>query len=695
MKKLIPLITSVFLVACGGGSSNSAPAPGSNSSSSVSSGAANSHKVTVYDSVDGRKVINKIIVGGTGVASITPLSPFLNKVSYETNCNVVVSEKNGDFEFEISAVKQDCNFYVTYESSLPESHVVQVIASNGNTGGTIREGKYSVQNGKSLSIPYTINSGYRFDVNGCNGIADDDAYIIPAVTSDCVLITDFHPTSSNLQVVAVSHSKGGKVWPTFTKVETGKSITIHTEPSYGLKPALTQASDCGYIAENQDNSFTVESVNTQCELQIEFKQINSSDHLVNVKVPESAGLVPTTLDIGNTVKAPIHNVFAVSEKTPFSINIGGSNNNEVTGVEGCQVFIEGDLAKIAVQSITDNCDLNINTVRAVQTQTARYMNITADVVPAQYGEFITDKIKVHAGTGTQLIIETHPNYEIGSVTGCDGIQLDNLNDAVTLVTTGAIEKQCHITANLIKSEFQKPAKPLLIAHAGGGYKNQGYLNSLEALNVNYALGHRYFEVDLNWTSDNELVAIHDWDGTFRRLFSKADHAVVPDLKTFMGLAMMGNQTQVSLTMLNQWLIDHPEAYIVTDIKENNVAALTKVKAQLGDNYQRFIPQIYEAEEYTTLRKLGYQNIIFTLYVTHASTAEIIYSIQNLNLFAVTISPYRGDFQQVVNSSKQAGKYVYVHTFNELSDFTKYNDLGVDGLYTDYLYPKADGSIGKQ
>jgi glycerophosphoryl diester phosphodiesterase len=38
-------------------------------------------------------------------------------------------------------------------------------------------------------------------------------------------------------------------------------------------------------------------------------------------------------------------------------------------------------------------------------------------------------------------------------------------------------------------------KPILIAHASGGINGLTYLNSLEALNHNYALGHRFFEVD--------------------------------------------------------------------------------------------------------------------------------------------------------------------------------------------------------
>jgi len=49
-----------------------------------------------------------------------------------------------------------------------------------------------------------------------------------------------------------------------------------------------------------------------------------------------------------------------------------------------------------------------------------------------------------------------------------------------------------------------------IAHAGGEYRGIAYSNSLEALNANYARGLRLFEMDLSWTSDEQLAAIHDW-----------------------------------------------------------------------------------------------------------------------------------------------------------------------------------------
>ena len=50
--------------------------------------------------------------------------------------------------------------------------------------------------------------------------------------------------------------------------------------------------------------------------------------------------------------------------------------------------------------------------------------------------------------------------------------------------------------------------PKFIAHAGGGIGNLSYTNSRDALDTNYRHGHRFFELDLDWTKDDKLVLIN-------------------------------------------------------------------------------------------------------------------------------------------------------------------------------------------
>ena len=59
---------------------------------------------------------------------------------------------------------------------------------------------------------------------------------------------------------------------------------------------------------------------------------------------------------------------------------------------------------------------------------------------------------------------------------------------------------------LSQGALQRPR----IAHAGGQFNGATYTNSLEALDRNYGAGFRAFEIDLSFTSDGELVCLHDW-----------------------------------------------------------------------------------------------------------------------------------------------------------------------------------------
>ena len=235
-----------------------------------------------------------------------------------------------------------------------------------------------------------------------------------------------------------------------------------------------------------------------------------------------------------------------------------------------------------------------------------------------------------------------------------------------------------------KRTKQKLNIPPLIAHATGGYKNQAYSNSLEALNYNYSLGHRFFEMDFNWTKDNQLVAIHDWKETYQRLFSKKE-ILIPTEKQFMQLHMGSQLSQINLSVLNEWLKNHPDAYIVTDIRGNNVKALTQMIKVMETAPNQIIPQLYHPINYDEISQLGYNNIIFTLYATHLPTKNLIEFIKKTPLIAITINPAKLDFKEIVEALKNTDVFIYVHTFNTPQEVHYYLQQGIDGVYTDFLY----------
>ena len=53
--------------------------------------------------------------------------------------------------------------------------------------------------------------------------------------------------------------------------------------------------------------------------------------------------------------------------------------------------------------------------------------------------------------------------------------------------------------------------PKTIAHAAGEIRGLAYSNSLEALDSSYGRGYRHMEMDFSWTTDGNLVLLHDWN----------------------------------------------------------------------------------------------------------------------------------------------------------------------------------------
>ena len=229
-----------------------------------------------------------------------------------------------------------------------------------------------------------------------------------------------------------------------------------------------------------------------------------------------------------------------------------------------------------------------------------------------------------------------------------------------------------------------PARPLLIAHAGGGIAEGTYSNSQEALDQSYAKGHRRFEIDLSWTTDARLVLAHDWDGSFKQWFADADTR--PSLEAFKAMEMKDGLTQMALEDLYEWLRRHEDAHIVTDVKVRNLDALRVIAGTAGSLTERFIPQVYQFGELGSVRALGFENVIFTMYRTRATASEVLSFGSNHDLFAVTMPWKRALSLSLPQELRKRGVFVYAHTVNSLDVWRELQGVGVSGIYTDFLTP---------
>lgn len=233
-------------------------------------------------------------------------------------------------------------------------------------------------------------------------------------------------------------------------------------------------------------------------------------------------------------------------------------------------------------------------------------------------------------------------------------------------------------------------RALRVAHAGGGINGKAYTNSYEALDLNIKNGFTYFEIDFSLTRDNHLVCLHDWQGSFKRSFG-FETVEKPSIETFEFLSRNASEfTKCTIDGLSEWMDKNPSAIIVTDVKEDNLLALSMISKKIKNYQRRVIPQIYQPQNYNIVKKMGFNSIIWTLYRFKGSIQEVVrWSSTFKGDFAITM-PKGAAVTGLPGLLGRQGIPTYVHTVNsveEMEIFKKAHKL--TEIYTDFLIPEKD------
>lgn len=310
-------------------------------------------------------------------------------------------------------------------------------------------------------------------------------------------------------------------------------------------------------------------------------------------------------------------------------------------------------------------------------------------------------------TCIQYLVEMDPHTPFILVDTCRDIhslvpELQGTGFCLLAGRPGAYTKSLRIEGKMSWSvdEIQRMLRPIpppkqtspsflvrRVAHAGGGIRHQTYTNSLEALNHNFLKGFRYFELDFSFTSDDRLICLHDWKKAFRQSFGFETDKIMT-LKEFEDLVEKQSRLhKCTLDSLADWMRKHPQAVIVTDVKARNIAALKMILKGLPDAEERIIPQIYNPANFKIVRKLGFQQIIWTLYRLNPSDDEVLRWVEKFtHPFAVTM-PKRRAVTDLPMELAARGVPTYVHTINKPQEAKKYlQEQRVSEVYTDFLPP---------
>jgi glycerophosphoryl diester phosphodiesterase len=238
--------------------------------------------------------------------------------------------------------------------------------------------------------------------------------------------------------------------------------------------------------------------------------------------------------------------------------------------------------------------------------------------------------------------------------------------------------------------YQQPNKiegldPFRIAHAGGNYGFITYSNSYEALEDNYKEGFRYFELDFVFTSDDVLVCLHDWKSNFKRSFGFTTKSPLSYNKFVDTVSANKKFKNCTLDGLAKWVSDNPDAYIVTDIKGDNLTGLKQLLKVIPDAKKKIIPQIYQPKNFKSVKELGFESIIWTLYRYDGNVDDVLDQIKDFSGKIAITMPTKRAKTNLPYELARLNIPSYVHTINSSKETSLYIEkMGVTEIYTDFM-----------
>jgi hypothetical protein len=258
----------------------------------------------------------------------------------------------------------------------------------------------------------------------------------------------------------------------------------------------------------------------------------------------------------------------------------------------------------------------------------------------------------------------------------------------------AAEEQTAFAVNpegIAETEIQEPHYEKVIAHGGGIYQGYETTNSVEALNHAIKNGYQIIELDMELSSDHKIIMLHDWDRTTMHYFGTNFPRKLSQSQ-FMNLSVYGALEVLTFDKLAAILKKNPDIRIVTDTKGDNLELLTVIKDKYPNLIDRFIPQIYDYDQWSAVKALGYKDIIFTLYaMAELDTRKLTTFVKNHDIYAVTMPDYLAE-RGICRQLSDEGIIIYIHPVSNYEAALQYMSCGAYGVYSGSLLPEEFDGI---
>ena len=240
--------------------------------------------------------------------------------------------------------------------------------------------------------------------------------------------------------------------------------------------------------------------------------------------------------------------------------------------------------------------------------------------------------------------------------------------------------------NIARGNIEYSDKNRYIAHAGGAIENYAYSNSLEALNVNWENGFKYFELDIHQTADDTYVAVHDWNEWKKT--SGYQGELPPNLEDFKQYKIYRKFTPLDINDINKWFGSHEEAILVTDKIRNPTKFVNSFFHQ-----DRLMIEVFSLEDLNDLNMINIKSIanwdiLLENYPGYESS--IIKGIIDNDIKYIAVSRFRVyDSRKLFYNINKIGIKIYVYHVNyEDGKDEKYvicHEFGyVFGMYADKI-----------
>lgn len=265
--------------------------------------------------------------------------------------------------------------------------------------------------------------------------------------------------------------------------------------------------------------------------------------------------------------------------------------------------------------------------------------------------------------------------------------------------------------------------PLLIAHAGGLLQTgrtqladikedvnyHRATNAQEAFELSYEQGIRYFEGDLVFTTDHQLILRHSWGDYIYDISGQEKPADLVsnssrEFDDITGRPMFETKHVMTGHGIIDFLEKNKDAKFILDIKAEDdngnklyQEVLEELKRLTGANesiMKRFIPQAYSLEDLDLIHSFfDFPEVWLTLYRYGGSNEDILNNIKKGRINAIVCGQDVYDkHQTLLTEVKKLDTPIYMNTINQLDTFNAYIEDGIKGVYTDGIRQTEEGFI---